>query len=256
MPTWLESASAFASAAVFLGYLVFGLTGFGSALVIIPLLSWAWPLHTIVPQVLLLDIAASLLHTGLHLRQVQWRVIPALLPFAIAGAWVGTYLHRWSDSALVLGLLGAYIVWVSIQNLRKKRLATVPSSLSGTAIAAMVMGLVETLLGTAGPVVMTWLTGRVKNVDGLRATAPLVILIMVCIALTANGLSGHLDSPTLLPRLALLTPMALAGVWAGHRLHAHIPKTMALPLIHVTLLLSGLALVARTIFSLSHPAVQ
>ena len=45
---------------VLLGYWVFGLTGFGSALVIIPLLSWQWPLSVIVPTVLLLDVPASI----------------------------------------------------------------------------------------------------------------------------------------------------------------------------------------------------
>ncbi len=250
MAAWLEPGSAFAAAAVFLGYLVFGLTGFGSALVIIPLLSWAWPLHAIVPLVLLLDIAASLLHTGLHLRQVQWRVIPALVPFALAGAWAGTQFHRWSDSALVVGLLGAYIAWIAVQNLRKKRVALVPSGLLGTALAGAAMGLIETLLGTAGPVVMAWLTSRVQSAERVRATAPLIILIMVCIALLGNGLSGHLHDAALLPRLALLTPVVLAGVWAGHRINARMPAAMVLPLIHLTLLVSGLALVARSIFSL------
>ncbi len=250
MVAWLEPASAFAAAAVFLGYLVFGLTGFGSALVIIPLLSWTWPLHAIVPLVLLLDIAASLLHTSLHLRQVQWRVIPTLLPFALAGAWAGTQLHRWSDSALVVGILGVYIAWVAVQNLRKKRVALVPAGLPGTAVAGAAMGLIETLLGTAGPVAMAWLTGQVQSAERMRATAPLVILVMVCIALLGNGLSGQLQDAALLPRLALLAPVALAGVWAGQRVNACMPAAMVLPLIHLTLLVSGLALVARPIFSL------
>ncbi len=249
MAAWLEPASAFAAAAVFLGYLVFGLTGFGSALVIIPLLSWEWRLSEIVPLVLLLDIAASLLHTGLHLRQVQWRVIPALLPFALAGAWAGTQLHRWSDSPLVAGLLGAYIAWIAVQNLRGKRVALLPAGLPGTAVAGGAMGLVETLLGTAGPVVMAWLTGQVRSTEGVRATAPLVILMVVCIALIGNGLSGHLQEAKLLPRLWLLMPVALGGVWVGHRVNARVPGRLALPLIHVTLLLSGLALVARAISS-------
>ncbi len=247
MAAWLEPTSAFAAAAVFLGYLVFGLTGFGSALVIIPLLSWVWPLSMIVPLVLLLDIAASLLHTGLHLRQVQWRVIPALLPFALAGAWAGTQLHRWSDSPLVAGLLGAYIAWIAVQNLRGKRVALLPAGLPGTAVAGGAMGLVETLLGTAGPVVMAWLTGRIQGAERVRASAPLVILVMVCIALLGNGLSGHLQDAALIPRLALLTPVALAGVWAGHRVNARIPAAMVLPLIHLTLLLSGMALIARAL---------
>ncbi len=180
MTALLEHVSVFAALSVFIGYLVFGLTGFGSALVIIPLLSWQWPLSAIVPLVLLLDIAASLLHTGFNLRQVQWRLIPILVPFAIAGAWAGAWLHRWSDSPVLLALLGAYICWIALQSMRRQPIARMPASLPASAAAGTVMGLIETLLGTAGPVVMAWLTGQIRSAEGTRATAPVIILIMVC----------------------------------------------------------------------------
>lgn len=245
MAALFEHWSWFAAATVFLGYLVFGLTGFGSALVIIPLLSWEWRLSAIVPLVLLLDIVASVVHTGFNLRSVQWKEVPVVVPFAMAGAWIGTMLHPWSDSPFVAALLGAYVSWIAIQSHRNKRVARVPSGMLGTACAGGLMGLVETLLGTAGPVVMAWLTGRVRDPAELRATAPLVILIVVCIALIGNGFSGHMSDPGLIPRLIALAPVALAGVWAGHRINALIPATTALPLIQATLMLSGLALVVR-----------
>ncbi len=247
MTALLEHVSVFAALSVFIGYLVFGLTGFGSALVIIPLLSWQWPLSVIVPLVLLLDIAASLLHTGFNLRQVQWRLIPVLVPFAIVGAWAGAWLHRWSDSPVLLALLGAYLGWIALQNLRRQPLTRMPVSRPASAAAGTVMGLIETLLGTAGPVVMAWLTGQIRSAEGTRATAPVIILIMVCIALMGNGLAGHLQDDALIPRLLVLVPLALAGVWVGHQVHSKMPAAMALPIIHLTLLLSGLALLARAL---------
>ena len=42
-----------------LGYLVLGITGFGSALVTVPLLAWIWPLPEVVVLAILLDIPAS-----------------------------------------------------------------------------------------------------------------------------------------------------------------------------------------------------
>ena len=52
-------------AVIALGFFVLGVTGFGSALVIVPLLSWQWPLAQVVPLVLLLDFGACLLLGGL-----------------------------------------------------------------------------------------------------------------------------------------------------------------------------------------------
>ncbi len=56
---------------VFVGYLVLGITGFGSALVIVPLLAWRWPLPEVVALTLLMDVPASALLGGLSFKQVN-----------------------------------------------------------------------------------------------------------------------------------------------------------------------------------------
>lgn len=62
------------------GYTVLGLTGFGSALVIVPLLAMNWPLSEVVALTLLMDVPASGFHSWLNASQVQWRELRRLLP--------------------------------------------------------------------------------------------------------------------------------------------------------------------------------
>ena len=82
---------------VLAGYVIFGITGFGSALVIVPLLSWHWPLAKVVPVVLLLDVLATG-HIGLrHRAQVQWRELARLAPTVLLGAAAGVWLGRQSQ---------------------------------------------------------------------------------------------------------------------------------------------------------------
>ncbi|MCE7075928.1 TSUP family transporter, partial [Bordetella bronchiseptica] len=76
----------FPACAVLLGYVVLGITGFGSALVVVPLLAWRWPLPEVVALTLLLDVMASLLLGGLNLRQVDFAELRRLLPGMVAGA--------------------------------------------------------------------------------------------------------------------------------------------------------------------------
>ena len=76
----VEMLELFSLAVVLVGYTVLGLTGFGSALVIVPLLAWHWPLPEVVALVLMLDLPASLMHSGLNWRQVQWTELRKLLP--------------------------------------------------------------------------------------------------------------------------------------------------------------------------------
>ena len=232
---------------VLLGYCVFGLTGFGSALVIIPLLSWQWPLSAIVPIVLLLDIPASIAHTVLNLEHVRWSVVPKVMPFAIVGAWLASMSHAWGDSAWALSVLGLYICWVAARGLRGQNQRFEPSSPWVNSMAGTLMGLIETLFGTACPVVMAWLTRQESKIEDVRATAPLLILITVCIALFSNGLSGRSDMDQVLAQTLWLAPMAVLGGWLGHRFNARIQPVTARNTVHAVLLLSGISLLLRSI---------
>lgn len=244
---WMMEWSWYPALVVLLGYKVFGLTGFGSALVIIPLLSWKWPLGLIVPTVLLLDVLASISHTGMNWHQVRWRVVPKVLPFAVFGAWLSSHLHQWSDGSWAIAALGLYICWVALRGLRGRSDTVKKSSILFNAIAGTLMGLIETLFGTAGPVVMAWLHRQEHDTENIRATAPLVILMMVCIALLSNGLSTHSDMNQVFAKTLWLTPFALLGGWCGQKMSSLIQPAHATKVIYSVLLASGIGLTMRTV---------
>ena len=99
------------AAVVLAAYVVLGITGFGSALVIVPLLAWHWPLPEVVALTLLLDVPASLLHGGLNLRQVNRTELRRLLPGLVAGVLLGNHLARCvSPSALRRVICGLLVV--------------------------------------------------------------------------------------------------------------------------------------------------
>lgn len=234
---------------VLLGYVVFGLTGFGSALVIIPLLSWTWPLSLVVPIVLLLDVFAAIAHTGMNLQQVRWSAVPKVLPFAIVGAWLGSQLHQWSDSFWAVAALGLYICAVAIRGLRGRAGVVKKASTLVNAIVGTLMGLIETLFGTAGPLVMAWLNLQERNIEDIRATAPLMILTMVCLALLSNGLSAHSDMGQVFAMAIWLVPIALVGGWSGQKLNSFIQPAHAAKMIYSVLLASGVGLLMRSVLS-------
>lgn len=62
-------------AVIFFSYFVRGITGFGSALVAVPLLSLMFPITAVVPIVILLDYIGSLSHGVHHRKEIQWREI-------------------------------------------------------------------------------------------------------------------------------------------------------------------------------------
>lgn len=235
------------AAVVLLGYVVLGITGFGSALVIVPLLAWRWPLAEVVPLVLLLDVPASLLLGGLNLRHVNFAELRRLLPGMVAGALVGLWLSARLDSRGPLLALGLYVAAVGAQALRgapvrRRQLAAPWGHAAGSAI-----GLVEMLFGTAGPLVVAWLARRLPDVMALRASTPVVITVSACAVLLTMGASGRLSHTELWQRWLVLLAVAAVGVVLGHHAARRVSPEMLRRLICALLVASGLALVVHAI---------
>src|SRR5437899_3236817 len=98
---------------VVLAYTVFGLTGFGAAIVGVPLLAHFFPIRFAVPMMLVFDLCA-----GLLLQHSLLRLALVLLPCAVAGYFIGSHLHRRlrpRQAARVIWMLllasGASLLW-------------------------------------------------------------------------------------------------------------------------------------------------
>ena len=228
---------------VLLGYTVLGLTGFGSALVIVPLLAWQWPLPEVVALTLLMDVPASAFHSGLNWRQVQWRELRRLLPAMVVGTLLGLWLMRYLQASWPLLLLGLYVASVGFNALRPKSLAKwVPPAPYWAWPVGTAIGLVEMLFGTAGPLVVAWLSRRLADVQQMRASTPMVISVAASTVLVGMAWDGRLASEVLWQRWMVLMGVALAGVWLGHRLAHRVPVARLRQIICALLVVSGLML--------------
>jgi uncharacterized protein len=233
---------------VFTGYLVLGITGFGSALVIVPLLAWKWPLPEVVALALLLDAPASALFGGLNFKQVQFNELRRLLPGMAVGSVAGLWLVGALQPLWPLLALGLYVMGVGLNALRGPH--NVPRQrLPAPAVHAVgvVIGVVEMMFGTAGPVVMAWLQRRLPDVHCLRATLPVVMLVAVCSVLLTMGVAGQLSQGALWQRWLVLVGVALAGIALGHRLARHVPAAALRRAVFALLVLSGLMLIGRAL---------
>lgn len=229
-------------AVVLLGYTVLGLTGFGSALVVVPLLAWTWPLPEVVALTLLLDVPASALHSGLNWRRVKWAELRRLLPGMALGTGVGLWLVQHMNSRWPLMLLGGYVAAVGLNALRARAARPEPMAPLWAWPAGTLIGLVEMVFGTAGPVVVAWLSRRLSDVQALRASTPLVITVAAATVLLGMGWEGRLSGDAIWQRWSVLIGVALGGVWIGHRLAARVPADRLRQIICALLVLSGLAL--------------
>lgn len=202
---------------VFAGYVVFGITGFGSALMIVPLLAWQLPLDLVVPLVLVLDLAASLQLGHLNFHEIRFDELRRMAPGLALGTAFGLQLAAVGHSALLLAALGAYVAWAGLAGLRQRAPAT-PLAAGWATPFAVASGVVEALFGTSGPLIVAYLTRRLTDPLVLRVTIASAILVVVAITLTGFYLTGRLDNPQLWARLPWLLAATLCGCYLGHRL--------------------------------------
>lgn len=229
---------------VALGYLVLGITGFGSALVMVPLLAWRWPLSEVVPLVLLTDVVASALMGRLNWREVRWDVLRQLLPGMVLGALVGLLLQRASPGAWPLLALGVYVVWVGRRAWRGATGGGAAPFWMGH-VHGLGVGLVQVMFGTAGPLVLAWMARRQIPAPAMRASTPALMTVVAIGVLVLMAVDGRLGSPLLWQRLLWLLPMGVLAVLAGHAVAARLPVAFLRRAIAGLLMLSGLMLLVN-----------
>jgi uncharacterized membrane protein YfcA len=218
------------------GYTVLGVTGFGSALLIVPVLAHWLPLAEVVPAILLLDVFACVLLGALSFRSVAWRELAALVPGMLAGAAVGVILPSHVPAILLFALRGLLLARLPV--LATRRLA---------APAGLAAGMIETLFGVAGPVVVMYLGGRLGDPAVMRPTIAVAIVAASTTALVAIGTHSPMPSGdwiALLGAGAAIVPVAL---WAGGRIARRLRPAAVVRLIHLLLLASGGSLLARAL---------
>lgn len=231
---------------VLLGYVVLGITGFGSALIIVPLLAWRWPLPEVVALTLLMDVPASLLLGGLNLRQVNVAELRRLLPSMVVGSLVGLWLSGLLEPRWPLLLLGLYVASVGVNALRPKDQAShAPPAAAWGHVMGFAVGVVEMMFGTAGPLVVAWLSRRLPDVHMLRANTPIAIMLAASAVLLGMGWSGRLSHSELWLRWAGLMGAAVVGVLLGHRLAYRVPAATLRKIVCGLLVVSGLTLVGH-----------
>lgn len=234
------------AAIVLLAYVVLGTSGFGSAVVGIPLLAHVVPLRYAVPLVLLLDVVGMLIQGARVRRQINATELRRLVPFMVLGIALGTTLLANLPQRALVALLGCLAVGYGLLNLvggtPARRMSAgwaVPTGVAGGTMGA--------LFGTGGPIYVIYLSRRLSDVTELRATITAVLMVSVATRVAIFAVSGLLQQDGLLVVAAVMLPVMFAGLSIGWRMHARLPQAVVRRVLYVLLILSGVSLLVRAL---------
>ena len=232
---------------IIVAYTVFGLSGFGSTVIAVPILAHFLPVSFLVPLMAMLDLASALFIGTSGREHLSKEELKRLIPWMFVGFVIGvTVLVGVPDRYLraALGLFAATIGIYSILNPTLGRTISkfwaIPAGLAGGAIA--------TIFGAGGPIYATYLSGRLKDKSAIRSTISTLISISAFSRAVVYAATGLLLHAALLGGAAVLSPFAYLGVRLGHRIHVGLTQEQMRRAIGALLLLTGASLLVRSYF--------
>jgi uncharacterized membrane protein YfcA len=225
-------------------YLVFGLTGFGSTALAVPLLVYFIPLKYLVPMLLLLDLFAALLLSTRARRGVRMDELGRVLPFMLVGIVLGlTLLIRLPEPPL-LAVLGMFLLAYAGYGLTR-RAGPLQLSRRWSAPVGLAGGALSALFGNGGMLIALYLGARLRDKDELRATAAVAVLLNSGIRTVLFGAMGLLTQEGLLFSAAILVPSVVFGLFLGNRLHAVVSAGFVVRAVYLVVAIAGFSLLVR-----------
>jgi len=239
----LIEAAALAAIA-FLGALIFGVTGFGAALVTIPLATHLVSLKFALALFVLADLAAALsvgLENPKNAVRAEWT---RLAPMILAGTACGVTLLVNLPRAAGMALLGLFVLGYAVYALFPR--AGSRTIASGWAwVAGFAGGITSTVFGAGGPPYAIYLSQRGLSKEQFRATLGFATLTSISLRLIAFLLTGLLLDPQVWLKAIAVVPACLLGIWVARRIFLRISRDALMRAVALLLLASGASLIFR-----------
>ncbi len=228
----------------FLGALIFGVTGFGSALVTIPLATHVVPLKFAIALFAVADLVSALrvgLENPKNALRAEWT---RLVPMIVAGTALGVTVLVNLPRAAGMALLGAFVFSYAVYTLIRKGHARMVSS-RWAWVAGLAGGLTSTLFGAGGPPYAIYLSMRGLTKEQFRATMGFATMTSIGLRVAAFLLTGLLLDRDVWIAIACVIPAVLLGLYIASKVFAVLPREAVMRAVAVLLIVTGASLLWR-----------
>jgi uncharacterized membrane protein YfcA len=229
---------------VIVAYTVFGLSGFGSTVIAIPVLAHFLPVSYLVPLMALLDCTSAMLVGHSAREHLSKEELKRLTPFMLIGFVVGVTLLVGVPDAYLRAALGVFAVSVGLYSIANPKVHrrigwwwAIPAGIIGGGVA--------TVFGAGGPIYATYLGGRLDDKNRIRATLSTLISISAFVRAILYAISGLLLHATIFIGGVALSPFVLLGLRLGTRIHTGLSQEQMRRAVGGLLLVTGSSLLVR-----------
>ena len=224
--------------AAFLAAVVAAVAGFGGAAVLLPVLVAVFGTRAAIPILTIAQLAGNGSRVWFNRRELDLRVVGWFTLGGVPLALLGGYLFAAAPLRPLTRVLGAFLLFLVAYRRLRPRPSTPPPLPAFAAIGAGASFL-SALLGSVGPLMAPFFLayGLVKG--AYIGTEALATVVMHLAKLVAYQRTLLLTPTTLWAGIAL-TPIMVAGSWAGKRIVDRLSPAGFARVIEATLVAAGI----------------
>jgi uncharacterized membrane protein YfcA len=223
---------------IFFAFFIRSLTGFGGALISVPLLALLFDLKFAVPFEAIFDIGVSFILIGSVYRQINKTTLLPLLMGALIGTTLGSAMLSLMADNLLKYALGVLVILFALNLLRGQAAVPRPIGNYWGGVAGGIGGFCGSLFGTNGPPFVIYLSYKLKEKETLRASLIGLFAVDGLWRFTLYAYNG-LITPEMSGLALVLMPALCLGVILGHKIHLQIDETRFRQIVAGILIISG-----------------
>ncbi len=222
-----------------------GFTGFGSALIMLPLLTMLLGVKTVVPLVILLGLCINVILLPQVFRYVDWKRIITLLTANVPGILVGVYILKTMSTGfleMVIGvLLVAFPSYLMSRGVPQREVAR-----GWVWPVGFLSGVLGGSVGAGGPPVIIYTAMQPWGKHVIKSTLVGFFLLTSIVASVAQA-AGGLVTREVLSLFASGLSALVMGVFAGSYLFGRVDSDAYRKVLNVLLILLGVLMLGKAL---------
>lgn len=235
---------------VLVAKMVEAVTGFGSTIIALTLGAQLYPIETLLPVLVPLNIVLSTYIVARHHEGVATgELFKRILPLAGIGLVVGMVIFAFAHGHILKLSYGVFVLLISTYELQRMLRSSdlippKPMSFPQTAFWLISGGMIQGIYASGGPLIVKYASVSLTDKKQFRSTLSVLWLVLNIVLLIDYIRTGKVTVATLEP-IALLLPSLILGIFFGEWLHHRIPERQFRIVVFALLIVAGISLVLK-----------
>jgi uncharacterized membrane protein YfcA len=229
--------------AALLGSTLAGVTGFGGAAILLPILIHFFGVKEAIPILTVAQLIGNGSRVYFFRRKLDLKVVSYFALGAVPMALVGGYVFARSTAPQLVRIVGVFLILsVGWRRLRRSPVRSFPVQLF-TPLGAL-FSFLSALVGSVGPLMVPFFLAYGLAGGAFIATEALATIVMHVFKIVAYQQTNYLSLKSVLIGMGMGSVMIL-GSWIGTRLLHRMPERAFFVLVEITLLITGVVFIFR-----------